>query len=897
MATLELVEARIRTDQAQRAVDDLARGAERAGQRIGRSLDGSNVVPFTRNARGAATALSEVQRGAQGAERALQGVNRRASASSSILRSVAAAAGALIGTVAGISVGRGLVTINAQAQDLRRTLNATFQSADIGNFVFSELEKQAANSSQELTTLVAAVSQLQGSGFTAGQTFNQISELLTTLENGASLATNSTEAFQALVRVISRSTSGGLGLEELNQIFERIPGLQVAVEQSLGIVRSQFSELGKTAEGAGQIVNAIIVALGQGQFAGAAQNALGGITQSLSNLSDSVTAFFTRIGEGGFNEAFTRAVQSISGFITANQALATSIGSALGSAINKAVDLLEEYGTQIAVVAAIPLASSILSLSSAVGGALVGAINAATGATIAFGRALLLTPIGLIVSGIAAIVSGVTLFIQNILEANGITASFTDVLFALADLVGDGLVTAFDFAHDAVVGVADYLSGTFTGIVNRISGLITDFKNTVVGAFNSILQAGDDLFSFFGGGDEAVSGFVNRVSGAASSAVADAQASVTGGVVDAVGSRVRERQNARLAQSLPLDPAFQNAINPRTSRNTARNTALSTPVTTGRATVSAGVTTGGGIKKRVEDPLEDITREISALEKRSQTEAESRRFKLDNLLTSQRDLAILESTLPLEAEKKTILEEIARLNAQGVDTTILSNRISLIDQEIAKTQELETQIQDTQRTFEFGWQKATADAIDRATNFAQTAEDLFNTLSDRAADTFSKFATEWDGTLKGALNIFGSFVDSVVQQLTRIAINDIIASSISGGGATGIGNIISAIFSEKGNVFQSGNVKMFANGGILNTPTSFPLRDGLGIAGEAGPEGILPLKRDSQGRLGVINTTGSNRTGPVTINISTPDVRSFQRAQSEIQRELLITTRRGQRNG
>ena len=41
-----------------------------------------------------------------------------------------------------------------------------------------------------------------------------------------------------------------------------------------------------------------------------------------------------------------------------------------------------------------------------------------------------------------------------------------------------------------------------------------------------------------------------------------------------------------------------------------------------------------------------------------------------------------------------------------------------------------------------------------------------------------------------------------------------------------------------------GAIKPFAAGGVIGTPTYFPLtQGGVGLAGEAGPEAILPLAR------------------------------------------------------
>ncbi|BAQ02567.1 tail fiber protein [Ralstonia phage RSL2] len=63
--------------------------------------------------------------------------------------------------------------------------------------------------------------------------------------------------------------------------------------------------------------------------------------------------------------------------------------------------------------------------------------------------------------------------------------------------------------------------------------------------------------------------------------------------------------------------------------------------------------------------------------------------------------------------------------------------------------------------------------------------------------------------------------------------------------------------SANGNIFSDGNVQMFAKGGaftnkIVRKPTAFPMKGGkTGIMGEAGPEAIMPLSRDKDGRLGV----------------------------------------------
>jgi phage-related minor tail protein len=91
-----------------------------------------------------------------------------------------------------------------------------------------------------------------------------------------------------------------------------------------------------------------------------------------------------------------------------------------------------------------------------------------------------------------------------------------------------------------------------------------------------------------------------------------------------------------------------------------------------------------------------------------------------------------------------------------------------------------------------------------------------------------------------------------------------------------------------------GGVTPFAKGGVLGAPTvlaSGPAS--LALAGEAGPEAVLPLSRGADGRLGVAALSGG--AGPVTINIATPDVDSFRRSEAQVTAALARAVARGRR--
>ena len=105
-----------------------------------------------------------------------------------------------------------------------------------------------------------------------------------------------------------------------------------------------------------------------------------------------------------------------------------------------------------------------------------------------------------------------------------------------------------------------------------------------------------------------------------------------------------------------------------------------------------------------------------------------------------------------------------------------------------------------------------------------------------------------------------------------------------------LGNVLG---SARGNVFAKGALMPFADGGIVNSPTLFPMHGGTGLMGEAGPEAIMPLARGADGKLGVRGAGGGVN---VTVNISTPDAQSFQRSQSQVAALMARAVSRGQRN-
>lgn len=111
----------------------------------------------------------------------------------------------------------------------------------------------------------------------------------------------------------------------------------------------------------------------------------------------------------------------------------------------------------------------------------------------------------------------------------------------------------------------------------------------------------------------------------------------------------------------------------------------------------------------------------------------------------------------------------------------------------------------------------------------------------------------------------------------------------------GLGALVGSILPfADGAAFSQGRVMPFAKGGIVTGPVAFPMRGATGLMGEAGPEAILPLTRGADGSLGVRSQGGGAVN--VVMNVSTPDVKGFERSRSQIATQLSRALSHGRRN-
>ena len=102
------------------------------------------------------------------------------------------------------------------------------------------------------------------------------------------------------------------------------------------------------------------------------------------------------------------------------------------------------------------------------------------------------------------------------------------------------------------------------------------------------------------------------------------------------------------------------------------------------------------------------------------------------------------------------------------------------------------------------------------------------------------FSRTMAGTFASAIlsgRKFSDVLRSLAMSLARMTLTAALKPVFSGLAGV-LGGLVG---SAKGNAFSAGRVRAFARGGVVDRPVMFPLRNGAGLMGEAGPEAILPL--------------------------------------------------------
>lgn len=244
-----------------------------------------------------------------------------------------------------------------------------------------------------------------------------------------------------------------------------------------------------------------------------------------------------------------------------------------------------------------------------------------------------------------------------------------------------------------------------------------------------------------------------------------------------------------------------------------------------------------------------------------------------------------------EIERTRILKDagvVSELQAAIANTQANKRHIKTIEDEIKANEESlkGTNLSITER-------ETLTDKI----NSSREALENFKVTSNEVATLFegklsSAFESSFTGVITGSMTAgdafksFGRSVVSTIAEMVAAEARSTILKPLFSAAFSGITGALGGMFAESGSINMATssleNVNYNAKGGIysgagissysgqiVDKPTLFPFAKGTGLMGEAGAEAILPLKRNSQGKLGVSLENGGQAANSNVYYINT----------------------------
>lgn len=631
---------------------------------------------------------------------------------------------ALAGFAAGAAI-KGIIDITAKFEDLQTTLGSVFGSATKGAQAFSAIQALATKTQFGIEDLSNTFIKLAGAGIQPTQ------KLLKTFTDTAAVTTDQIGTLQAITDLFSRTTQGGLGLEELNRLGDRgIPVFEI-LAQKLGITRNEVSEFGKSAEGARKITEALASGLDE-RFGGATAARLGNLSTLMSNFSIAIKNAAGSVGQT-MGPALKNLITQITDFITKNQSLAETIGTVLGAALNGVSFLFAQLAENAKLVGSV-----VVGLTVAMGAkGLVGVLKMLTVGFRALTIAMASNPFGLMAVAVASLIAYLSF-------ENGLGRTFVQIKAAL-DVLGVAFGKFTAFLSDKVGKVVSWLKDRFY-----------DFIQVLIDSYNAIAGIIPGL---------------DKVQSSARELGAVVQDKV-GEALDYAAGKANEMKDAIIA-AIPPEVLAQYADLKKAVQDAG---------TAYDATMAKAKESAGAIKDASQIPG---IKAGGVILPKAQTKEEIDNAK--KLADSMKSL--IDRLLPLQAAKKRYAEETNLLNQALKSGKITTDQHRLALENLNKEyQEFLKGQTGAARDWASGWKTAMDTYIDDATNAAKAAERVFTKATQGMEDSIVGFA-------KTGKFEFKSFLSSIAEEILRSQIRQLIANLFSSGGAgsTGGSNIFSSI--------------------------------------------------------------------------------------------------------
>lgn len=165
-----------------------------------------------------------------------------------------------------------------------------------------------------------------------------------------------------------------------------------------------------------------------------------------------------------------------------------------------------------------------------------------------------------------------------------------------------------------------------------------------------------------------------------------------------------------------------------------------------------------------------------------------------------------------------------------------------------------------------------------------TAGDKAESLADRMKSAFQSLGQDVKGLIAGTTS-WNDVLINVLESLARIGMQQWLASTATAGGGGLAGDLLTGFIGGLFGFAKGGSFKVGGNGGVDSQPVAFM----------ASPDEVVSVMTPAQQKEAAEYDGGRTVVVNNTMNISTPDARSFKQSEAQISGRLAIATRRGAR--
>ena len=774
-------------------------------------------------------------RGINSAERNVEGFDRSTRSAKVGLGTLAAgftaAASAAVGLASSLNVA-------SQVENLGVTLKLLYGDAERAADALDIVKTQAAG-------LSVSLGDIQGGVPSLALVEEKFGGLGNAIQFTAGIAQGFGMSFQEAASNVQRALSAGIASADMfrDSGVKAFLGFQEGVEYTAEQTQAQFLSMFENVTAANEDAANTM----SGQFS-MVQDAVFQVQEALGS------AFGETIKEllADFNAVFAENKETI-------LATARAIGEDLGNALKL---LVENMNIIVPLVGALVAGWAAFKVA-----ALVQGILAIRSAVLALNVAIMANPIGAIAAAIAAAAVLIVTYWDDIKEAATTAALMTE---------------------RAWLELKIFLLDVFGPAIQWVSDQFTALQANAVGTFAGIKALGEDfsLDSFVNAFNEAEQAVLDTA--AAERTMADEVAEANSRIEEINGALSENAENTADVEAAAEDAAA--AVN---KHKTANQAAL--PAMEDMATASGEVCEAARKEAKCVSAATKAINEKTKAEERAAAQAQRVISGASGRLAGQvKELENQRELLDYYGEERQVKESLNRLEKDRAQAIARINALEdypqkeedlrkvneQFDAQREKVEELEREIYNYQRTFEYGFKEAFNKFKEDSTNAATLAGDLFEGAAMdwrnawvEAANTGKLSFDDLLGNMKNRIVAF--LADAAFVKLTEVLAG---AFGISLGGKTAGGGASSGGSSGAGSSSSGGSGNIidkavdfvkglfgFAEGGYVAGNRSV-------IVGEKGPEIFTPA---GSGTI-IPNFAGMQDSGQTVIyNINAVDSKSF----------------------